>query len=81
MRDKTYDFEATWEVPFDLAIQFLAWHDVDLIFGQRKAAIPLPGVGGILPRVCQFKTPVQREIITGYGHRYSATLKVFGVAR
>ena len=81
MRDKTYEFEATWEVPFDLAVQFKNWYEIDLIHGQRKASIPLPGVGGILPRVCQFKTPLEREVITSYGYRYSATLSVVGVAR
>lgn len=81
MRDKSYEFDAEWEVPFNLAIQFKAWYEVDLIHGQRICAIPLPGVGGILPRVCQFKEPVQRELIPGIGYRYSTTLIVRGLAR
>lgn len=81
MLDRIYEFDAMWEVPFDLAIQFKTWYEVDLIYGQRKAAIPLPGVGGIVPRVCQFKTPLEIEIIPCIGYRYSATLQVSGVVR
>lgn len=81
MLDRVYEFDAVWEIPFPLAAVFKTWYEVDLIHGQRKAAIPLPGVGGILARVCQFKTPLETEIIPGIGYRHSATLQVSGVVR
>lgn len=73
--------EVAWEVPFAQAEAFTNWHDVELLKGQRKASIPLPGVGGILARVVRFTAPMKREVIAGFGYRFSSSLQVTGTAR
>ena len=55
--DRVYAAEVAWEVQFAQAEAFTNWHDVKLLKEQRKALIPLPGVGRILARVVRFTAP------------------------
>ena len=79
--DRVYAAEVAWEVPFAQAEAFTNWHDVKLLKEQRKASIPLPGVGGILARVVRFTAPMKREVIAEFGYRFSSSLQVSGTAR
>ena len=79
--DRVYAAEVAWEVPFAQAEAFTNWHDVELLKEQRKASIPLPGVGGILARVVRFTAPMKREVIAGFEYRFSASLQVTGVVQ
>lgn len=79
LRDQVGSADVVWVIPFEQIAIWNDWYMVALDRGQLKAAIPLPGAGGILAWVCQFTTPVKREPGAGV-YRMSATVQVTRIA-
>jgi hypothetical protein len=78
-RDRIVDVEARWiYTPGEMAT-WVPWYEDTLLDGTRWCAIPAPGPGGYLPRVCRFRAKsVRRERLAGGNWGISAQLEQRG---
>jgi len=72
----------TWDISDADAPAFNHWYDVDLLEGQCKFAIVLPGAGGWIARIARFVPgTVSFDLIEGNGFICNAQLFVTAPAR
>lgn len=72
----------TWDISNADAPDFNHWYDVDLIEGQCRFAMVLPGAGGFIARICKFiPGSVSFDLIEGDGFTCKGQLFVTAPAR
>lgn len=74
--DKVGTADVSWFFDLDKYDIWAAWYVAQTLKGQRLASIPLPGRGGMTPRICRFLAPVAVSYEAGLGYRVVAKLQV-----